>query len=99
VFAIFDPNRYDIEHYPSKDGYDVKLMRDRFRSLLMLKNSDDAMAPRVGLRFDGLNEEYYKLPRYDTEKDALQKVYDEMYAEDQKKALRKNEQMPISFGK
>lgn len=66
VFALFNPWRYEIKQYMStngQDGYNIDLLRNRFRSLLHLKSSTGETAPRLGLYFDGLKETYEEMPQ------------------------------------
>ena len=53
IWALFNPWRYGILTYPNTKGYNIDVMRNKFRSLIMLKNNLDEMAPRLGLLFEG----------------------------------------------
>lgn len=83
VFALFDPHRFGIEEYPFVDngGYNIKIMRDRFRSLLMLKSNEGAIAPRLPLFFNGAQEVFSQLPNLEN-KEALKRIYDEIIREE-----------------
>lgn len=82
---------YEIEQYPYAGAYNTKILRDRFRSLLMLKNNKGPMAPRLGLLFDGKHEIYDEMPGVD-EKDALDHLYNTIMNEEK---MKKQKQMNI----
>lgn len=89
IWALFNPWRYGITIYPTK-GYNIDILRDKFRSLLMLKNNLDSMAPRLGLYFDGGVGTFSELPSITDEK-ALQEIYTKVLNEEAKiRELRKN---------
>lgn len=74
LLALFSPWKYEIERYPYAEGYRIDVLRDRFRSVLMLKNNEGEMAPRLPLYFDGANEIFAELPRLE-EADKLEMLY------------------------
>lgn len=74
IWALFNPWRYGILTYPNAKGYNIDTLRNRFRSLLMLKNNFDEMAPRLGLYFDGGKGTFTELPSIQDE-EALQRIY------------------------
>jgi len=39
IFGIFAPDRYGISKYPDENGYDISILRDNFRSLIVLKSN------------------------------------------------------------
>jgi hypothetical protein len=87
IWALFNPWRYGILTYPNTKGYNIDLLRNKFRSLLMLKNNLDEMAPRLGLYFDGSKGTFEELPAVNDE-EALRKIYDKVLQEEQK--IREN---------
>lgn len=87
ILALFNPNRYDIKAYPFADGYNIEVLRDRFRSVLMLKNNTDNMASRLALYFDGSVENFTELPSYE-EKDKLDVIYQKVLAEEKERRER-----------
>ena len=87
IMALFSPNRYDIHQYPNSDGYNIDVLRDNFRSLLMLKNSHGELGGRLPLLFDGKHENFDELPRLE-DRDALDKIYREI-VETEKQKLAK----------
>jgi hypothetical protein len=87
VFALFNPVKYDIESYPNHDGYNIKILKDKFRSLLMLKSNLSEIAPRLGLLFDGKYEIFSTLP-FTTDKEALDKIYRDVIQQEEKKVAR-----------
>ena len=50
IMSLFSPRRHELETFR---GYDIKKLKDRFRSLSILKNRDGAADVRVGLQFVG----------------------------------------------
>lgn len=74
IWALFNPWRYGILTYPNAKGYNIDTLRNRFRSLIMLKNNFDEMAPRLGLYFDGGKGTFSELPSIQDE-EALQRIY------------------------
>lgn len=53
IFGIFAPDRYGIAEYPSEDGYDISILRDNFRSLIVLKSNLSRSNVEIPLYFDG----------------------------------------------
>jgi len=92
MFALFSPWRYEIPWYPNADGYNIEILRDRFKSLLMLKNNEGEMAPRCGLYFDGKREIFKEMP-LPTDKEKLNEIYDRIiiYEKERKEKFGKQE--------
>ena len=88
LFGIFNPWRYEIETYPNHEGYNTKVLRNNFRSLLLLKTNDGEIpyGGRLGLFFNGAVEEFVQLPSID-EKGALESIYHDVQM---KQAERRN---------
>ena len=86
LLGLFHPWKYEIKRYPYQDGYNTEILRNNFRSLLMLKNNEGEMAPRLPLWFDGRKEIFAEMPDI-SEKDKLDKLYGDILAE----ATRKKE--------
>lgn len=84
LLGLFHPWKYEIKRYPYQDGYNTEVLRNNFRSLLMLKNNEGEMAPRLPLWFDGRKEIFSEMPAL-TEKDALDKLYAGILAEETRK--------------
>jgi hypothetical protein len=59
VFGVFAPDRYQIEEYM---GYDIKVMQDHFRSMIILKSRDGESNIRIPLYFDGACNVFKELP-------------------------------------
>lgn len=78
VNALFSPFKYSIEEYPFKGGYDIKILRNRFRSLIHMKSNLGDTAPRLGLFMDGLVETFKEMPPY-TDKESLDALYKQLY--------------------
>jgi hypothetical protein len=77
LFGLFSPFKYEIKEYPFSGAYNIDILRNRFLSLLMLKNNNGELAPRLGMYFDGKHEIFTELPSIDN-KEAMQKIYDEI---------------------
>jgi len=86
LLGLFHPWKYEIKRYPYQDGYNTEVLRNNFRALLMLKNNEGEMAPRLPLWFDGRKEIFTEMPDL-AEKDKLDKLYGDILAE----AARKKE--------
>lgn len=87
VFGLFDPWRFEIKEYPYQGAYNTEVLRGRFRSLIHLKSNEDEIAPRLGLYFDGKHELFQEMPIH-TDKEALEKIYNRILAEEQEKRDR-----------
>ena len=86
IWALFNPWRYEIPSYPrsqKEGGWNTECLRDKFRSLIMLKNNLEAMAPRLGLLFEGGKGTFEELPSV-KEEDKLQRIYANVIAEERK---------------
>ena len=57
--ALFNPFRYEINPYRN---YDINKLRDRFRSLKILKNRDGNADKIIGLEFLGEIGHFKELP-------------------------------------
>jgi len=90
VFALFDPHRFGIDEYPYVEtgGYDIKTLRNQFRSLLMLKSNNGEIAPRLPLLFKGAQEIFQKLPPLEN-KGELSKIYNTII-EEQRNKIKKS---------
>lgn len=84
LWALFNPWRYEIKKYPHSEGYNVDILRNRFRSLIHLKNNEGELAPRLGLWFDGLRETFDEMPSVN-EKETLEKLYRKIEIEETEK--------------
>jgi replicative DNA helicase len=60
IMALFAPNRHEIEKFR---GYDIKKLKDRFRSIGVLKNRDGASDVRIGLQFVGEVGYFQEIPK------------------------------------
>lgn len=83
LWALFNPWRYNILTYPNTKGYNVDILRNKFRSLNLLKNSIGEMAPRLGLYFDGSKGTFEELPPVNDEQ-SLQRIYTKVLDEEAK---------------
>jgi hypothetical protein len=53
VIGLFAPDRYGIPIYPEKTGYDIEIMRDNFRSMVILKSNISMTNIEIPFYFDG----------------------------------------------
>jgi hypothetical protein len=60
ILSLFAPKRYELERFR---GYDITKLRDRFRSLTILKNRDGESDIRIGLHFVGEAGHFAELPK------------------------------------
>lgn len=60
VYALFAPDRYEIEKHR---GYDITRLQDRYRQLSKLKDRDGEANSRIGLYFQGAVNEFSELPK------------------------------------
>jgi len=72
IMALFSPKRYELENFR---GYDITKLKDRFRSLMVLKNRDGESDVRVGLQFVGEVGHFAELPKL-SDFQADPKLYD-----------------------
>jgi len=60
VMGLFSPRRYEIGNFR---GYDITRLKDRFRSLTVLKNRDGVADLRIGLQFIGEVGQFSEIPK------------------------------------
>jgi replicative DNA helicase len=60
VMSIFSPQRYEI---PEFRGYDITLLKNRYRNLSILKNRDGEADINIGLKFLGEVGYFSELPK------------------------------------
>lgn len=60
IMSLFAPARHELEKFR---GYDIKKLKDRFRSVQVLKNRDGASDVRIGLQFVGEVGFFQEIPR------------------------------------
>jgi replicative DNA helicase len=66
IMSLFSPRRHELENFR---GYDIRKLKDRFRSLSVLKNRDGASDVRVGLQFVGEVGYFNEIPKVQEFKD------------------------------
>lgn len=83
--GIFSPWKYELNHYPNNKGYNVEILRNKFRGINMFKNNeaDSGASPRLGLYFDK-HENFRQMPQT-TDESALQMIYDKILEEEKAK--------------
>lgn len=62
ILSLFSPNRYEMK---SHKGYDIDRLKDRYRSLSILKNRDGEADKRIGLKYVGECGYFEELPKRD----------------------------------
>jgi len=60
ILSLFSPRRYEI---PNFRGYNIAKLKDRFRSISVLKNRDGAADIRIGLQFVGEVGHFQEIPK------------------------------------
>lgn len=60
VLGLFGPNRYNIENHL---GYDIRIIKDRYRCLSILKDRDGIANKKIPLFFDGAVDFFKEMPR------------------------------------
>lgn len=60
VMSLFSPRRHELNAFR---GYDITKLKDRFRSLSVLKNRDGEADVRVGLQFIGEVGKFNEIPK------------------------------------
>jgi replicative DNA helicase len=68
IMSLFSPRRHELEDFR---GYDIKKLRDRFRSVSILKNRDGAADVRIGLQFVGEVGYFQEIPKASEMNDEL----------------------------
>lgn len=71
VLALFAPNRYNIENHL---GYDIKILQDNYRMLILLKNRIGLPNLKCPLYFNGATNTFKQLPPKDSEE--MKKMYE-----------------------
>jgi len=59
IVSLFAPDRYELSNH---DGYDIKKLKDAYRSLKVLKNRKGKSNIKVALYFDGATGRFKELP-------------------------------------
>lgn len=62
ILGLFNPERYGIT---SHNGYDLSLLKNRYRSLSILKDREGIADKKVPLFFNGAVDFFRELPRFD----------------------------------
>jgi hypothetical protein len=72
VIALFAPDRYGIQNH---NGYNIRILRDRYRSLSILKDRDGVSNMKLPLFFNGAVDFFKELPKPD-DLENIRKVYE-----------------------
>ena len=62
IFGWFAPARFGIESYPIDNGYDIEVMGDNFRSMIVLKSNLSQSNVEIPFYFDGAVSRLKELP-------------------------------------
>lgn len=91
AFGIFSPAHFQIENH---NGYDITVLRDNYRSLMLLKQRDEIANVSWPLYFEGENDFFKTLPpEPDKNKELMNKIYEQVI---KKRNDRKNAQVQTS---
>lgn len=60
VLGLYAPDRYELQQHR---GYDISLLRDNYRSMLILKNRNGSANKSLAMYFDGAVDTFKELPR------------------------------------
>lgn len=63
ILGLFAPARYGILQYPERNGYDITKLKDRFRSLIILKSNISECNKEIPLYFRGEASIFLELPK------------------------------------
>ena len=62
IFGLFAPDRFGIATYPENTGYNISVLRDAFRSFIILKSNISECNKEIPLYFDGACSRFEELP-------------------------------------
>ena len=62
IFGLFAPARYGIEQYPEVEGYNIRVLGDAFRSIILLKSNISECNKEIPLYFDGACSRFDEMP-------------------------------------
>lgn len=71
VIGLFSPYRYKIEEH---SGYNIKKLKNFYRSINIIKNRDGLADFKVPIFFDGATNYFQELPKSD-DIEGMQRVY------------------------
>lgn len=74
IVGIFAPDRFGIAKYPEDIGYDISILRDNFRSLIVLKSNLSRSNVEIPFYFDGGASILRELPPPSEMKDIYTKI-------------------------
>lgn len=75
IIGVFAPDRFGIIKYPEEgNGYDISIMRDNFRSLIILKSNLSKSNVEIPFYFDGGASILRELPAPTEMKDIYTKI-------------------------
>jgi hypothetical protein len=72
IIGLFAPRRYQIS---SHRGYNIELLKDNYRSAIILKSRDGSPDLRTGLFFDGATNFFKELPKVQQMQDSDYEEY------------------------
>lgn len=62
IFGLFAPDRFGIAKYPEQDGYNIQVLKDAYRSLIILKSNISECNKEIPFYFDGACSRFDELP-------------------------------------
>lgn len=77
IIGIFSPFKFNLDTYLTDEhgiGYDIRKLRDHFRTMEVLANRDGELGGIVGLFFDGATCTWAEMPR-PSDTSAMNSVY------------------------
>lgn len=74
VIGWFAPDRFGVRNYPEENGYNIELLRDNFRSLIILKSNLSRTNIEIPMYFNGAASVVRELPK----PDQMQVIYNKI---------------------
>lgn len=62
IFGLFAPDRFGIATYPENGGYNISVLKDSYRSFIILKSNISECNKEIPLYFDGACSRFQELP-------------------------------------
>ncbi|MGL5750693.1 MAG: hypothetical protein ACRCXT_09215 [Paraclostridium sp.] len=62
IIGIFAPDRFGISQYPENSGYNISVLKDAYRSIIILKSNISECNKEIPFYFDGACSRFDELP-------------------------------------
>lgn len=62
ILGLFAPDRFGIANYPENNGYNIQVLGDAFRSIIILKSNISESNKEIPLYFDGACSRFDEMP-------------------------------------